>query len=495
MKRKRTSPPLSTAEITQLALEDHRRLLSPADFDLLLQELERPLISAIRTNPLKAGPQAIQDWAKTYGWQIRPVPYCPTGWWIPEALTAPAQPIEHRLGYYYIQDAASMLPVELFDLQPDPNQLILDMAASPGGKTTHLLSRSGDQSLVVANDSSLDRVTALRLVLQTWGAANTAVTSFPGEKFGGWFPETFDRILLDAPCSMQNLRSTDAHPMRPISTKERASLAQRQTRLLGSAFQALKTGGQLVYATCTLAPEEDEAVLDNLIQLYGTAVQIVNLDKKLPAPAPALSGDGNRSYHPSVTHAARLYPHRFGTSGFFCALLTKTEPVDNPGYTLPLRDLGRTGLERLRHRDSVALCDQLQQAFGYDYTPQMAAQRLALWQRNEQFFILPETWIQHFAEIPFQAVGLLLGENSPDGLIPSHEWLTRFAPQFERGRVTLNDTQSAAWMRGEDIQASFDAPQLASRIVAVFDEQERLLGRGRVFTSRLKNMLPRRVIY
>ena len=88
-----------------------------------------------------------------------------------------------------------MLPVELFDLKPDSDQLILDMAASPGGKTTHLISRSGDQSLVIANDSSPDRVTALRLVLQTWGAANTAVTNFPGEKFGGWFPETFDLWL------------------------------------------------------------------------------------------------------------------------------------------------------------------------------------------------------------------------------------------------------------------------------------------------------------
>ena len=495
MKRKKTTPPPSAADVTRLALEDHRRLLSDEEFNLLLQELEKPLYPAIRTNPLKAGPEAVRAWAGAYGWDLKPVPYCPTGWWINDTAAAPGQPMEHRLGFYYVQDAASMLPVELFDLEPDPNQLILDMAASPGGKTTHLVSRSGDQGLVVANDSSLDRVTALRLVLQTWGAANTAVTNFPGEKFGGWFPETFDRVLLDAPCSMQNLRSTDAHPMRPISARERTALARRQARLLASAFTALKTGGQLVYATCTLAPEEDEAVLDHLLQQYGDAFQILSLAKKLPAPAPGLAGDGSRSFHPDVVRAARLYPHRFGTSGFFCALLSKTRPVESPEYSLPLRDLAKTGLERLYPRESAAICAQLEQAYGFDYLKQMAFQNLALWSRGDQIYVLPEAWIQHFGEIPFQAVGQLLGDSGPDGLAVSHEWLTRFAPRFQDGRVVLDAAQSAAWMRGEDIQGSFSSPDHPAHIAAVFDQQARLLGRGRVFTGRLKNLLPRRVIY
>ena len=102
-----------------------------------------------------------------------------------------------------------MMPVELFNFDDVKNPLILDMAASPGGKTTHLVSRSADQGLVIANDSSRDRITALRLVMQSWGAVNIAATQYPGEKYGAWFPETFDRVLLDAPCSMQGLRDTE----------------------------------------------------------------------------------------------------------------------------------------------------------------------------------------------------------------------------------------------------------------------------------------------
>jgi hypothetical protein len=147
----------------------------------LVAELERPLYTAIRINPLKVDPQpALSGWIERYGWTVQPVPYCQHGYWITAARVSPSQTIEHRLGYYYIQDAASMLPVELFDFSGPDAPLMLDMAASPGGKTTHMIARSGDRGLVIANDSSPSRINALRLVLEQWGAVSPAVTRFPG---------------------------------------------------------------------------------------------------------------------------------------------------------------------------------------------------------------------------------------------------------------------------------------------------------------------------
>ena len=93
-----------------------------------------------------------------------------------------SQTIEHREGHYYIQDAASMLPVELFDFKNLEDPMILDMAASPGGKTTHLISKTGDHGLVIANDASRDRITALRLILQTWGGGANRGDAFPGRE-------------------------------------------------------------------------------------------------------------------------------------------------------------------------------------------------------------------------------------------------------------------------------------------------------------------------
>ena len=166
-----------------------------------------------------------------------------------------------------------MLPVELFELDQEA-PLILDLAAAPGGKTTHLVSRLQDHGLVLANDASAARLAGLRAALQSWGAINTAVTHYNGERFGGWYPGAFDAVLLDAPCSMENLSPAAGRSPRDISDRERAGLARRQLNLLSSAFQAVRPGGQVVYATCTLAPEEDEAVVDGLLHLYPGQAQV-----------------------------------------------------------------------------------------------------------------------------------------------------------------------------------------------------------------------------
>ena len=199
-KKKKQKPILSSEEILEQQMARFEPLLDGDEWRRLLSELHLPLYQAVRANPLKVDPrQAIEQLVKNYEWTIEQVPFCPTGWWVSSSAQPISHPIEHRLGEYYIQDAASMMPVELFDFDDVENPLILDMAASPGGKTSHLVSRSEDQGLVIANDSSRDRITALRLVMQSWGAMNIAATQYPGEKYGAWFPETFDRVLLDAP--------------------------------------------------------------------------------------------------------------------------------------------------------------------------------------------------------------------------------------------------------------------------------------------------------
>jgi 16S rRNA (cytosine1407-C5)-methyltransferase len=382
--------------------EQYRPLLSEEEFGRLAAALQKPLEPALRINPLKVDPrQALEDWKERYAWQVHRVPYCENGWWVSNHPAPISQTIEHRLGFYYIQDAASMLPVELFDWQAISKPLVLDMAASPGGKTTHLVSKTGDQGLVMANDSSRSRITALRLVLQTWGAASSVVTSFPGEKFGDWFPETFDRVLLDAPCSMHNLRSTDSHPVRPISDKERASLAARQAHLLASAFMAVKPGGQVVYSTCTLAPEEDEGVLQALLDRFPGAARVENVHQRLPVPAPGLATDGSTPFDPQVQQAVRLWPHLYDTSGFFAALITKLDSLDLPAQPPPSRALEKNGLEGLSGREMSMLERQLTDDFGYDLSSSLEKHDLSLWKRGGAIFAIPNPFIQGFRDFPF----------------------------------------------------------------------------------------------
>ncbi len=476
--------------------ERYLNLLPAGELDDLLVELERPLSSAVRANPLKVQPQeALQRWQAAYGWQVKPVPFCPTGWWVTEAAAPISSTVEYRMGEYYIQDAASMLPVELFDFDDLEAPLVLDMAASPGGKTTHLVSRTADRGLVIGNDSSAGRITALRLVLAGWGAVNTAVTRFPGESFGMWYADTFDRVLLDAPCSMQGLRSLESHPMRPISDGEHVRLAQRQSALLASALQAVKPGGQVVYSTCTLAPQEDEGVLDDVLRRFAGVVEVEDLHSKLPGLQPALQADGERHFDPAVQRAARLWPHRYGTAGFFAARLRKTGNIQGEKDQPPQRDWPKTGLTRLRGKEESVLLNWFNNQYGFDLVHVLEQQRLGLWQRQEQVFAIGETWLDLFAGLPYQNLGMLVGEQMPGGLLISHEWAARFARQFTAGRCTLNADQAAAWLRGQDCMqipaGSFERGQ----IVMVFDEQERCYGRGKVLADRLKNIFPRRLVY
>lgn len=490
-KKKRTPQQIPTSAPREIALARFQPLLSADDFTLLLAELDRPLYAALRANPLKCNIDTDPGaWAARYGWQIEPVPYCPAGRRVIHAETPISATPEHRLGFYYSQDAASMLPVELFNFDGKSAPLILDLAASPGGKTTHITARTGDRSLVIANDSSADRITALRIVLSTWGSINNAITHFPGEKFGAWFPETFDYVLLDAPCSMQGIRTTESHPMRAITEHEITALAARQARLLASAFRALRPGGQVVYSTCTLTPEEDEGVLDALLNQFPGAVQIGDLSHKLPVPAPALAGVEQRLFDPAVQGAARLWPHRYGTSGFFAALITKTASVSTTSQEPPARPLNGTGFEPL----PATLCRDLVQLFqddyGFDLNEILAAQDLSLWRRGTRFFAFPNAYINRFSQLPVQSLGLPLGDDRAGIFQLAHEWATRFGLQFQNGVVTLDEAQTLAWLRGEDLV--LPSAYANGTTLVVRDEFNRNLARGTVQAGRLKNLYPRR---
>jgi len=327
-------------------------------------------------------------------------------------------------------------------------------------------------------------------VLSTWGSINNAITHFPGEKFGTWFPETFDYVLLDAPCSMQGIRTTESHPMRAITEHEITALAARQARLLASAFQALRPGGQVVYSTCTLTPEEDEGVLDALLRQFPGAVQIEDLSRKLIMPAPALTGVEGRSFDPAVQGAARLWPHRYGTSGFFAALITKTASVSTTSQEPPARPLDGTSFEPLPAASTDELAQRFQDDYGFDLNAVLAAQDLSLWRRGTRFFAFPNAYLNRFSQFPVQSLGLPLGDDRSGKFQLAHEWAARFGLQFQNGVVTLDEAQTLAWLRGEDLplQAAYGDGD----ILVVRDEFNRNLARGRVQAGQLKNLYPKR---
>jgi len=497
MKRKHKNPinEVSPEQSLQESLNRFAPLLSAEEYSLLLDEVKKPLLTTLRVNPLKAAAGSMEDWQNRYHWQVQPIPYCETGYRVDDRDGTPvSQTVEHRLGYYYIQEAASMIPPELFDIDPADPGLTLDLAASPGGKTTHLIARGLDHGFVLANDSSQGRIPALRIVLQNWGAANSAICQFPGEKLGPWFQEVFDRALIDAPCSMQGLRTSDSHTSRPVTEKESLSLAKRQTALLTSALQAVKVGGQVVYSTCTLLPEEDEGVVDAILRRFGKSVHIVNVHTKLPVKAPGIVQNADTVYLPELEQSLRLWPHRLGTAGFFACLIEKTASLDLPTQDAPARPLSKAGFIPVPHEVEKLVSRQLMEQYGFDLAETLSEYHLSLMQRFEKVIAMPEKLLENFAQLPLEYAGLLLGELTDEGLTLSHEWVSRFGKLFKFGKVTLSQEQTEHWLRGEDCFDVLQPPVEKGRVIVVCRPDGLVIGRGKMLKDRLKNLLLRRLV-
>lgn len=463
-------------------------------YERATQAQARPLDVSIRVNTLKIEAQAaMEKWNPRYGWQSEPVPFCPSGFWLRSAESAPSSTLEHRLGYYYMQEAASMLPAELFNLEEMERPLILDMAASPGGKTIHLADRSRDRGFILANDASRGRLTALRIVLNNWGVINQAITCLPGEVLGTLYPEKFDAVLLDAPCSMQGLRASPSHKARSISVGEVEALAARQARLLESALKAVKCGGQVVYSTCTLTPQENEGVLAEVLGKCGRAVSVVDISTHLPQAAPGLRHFLDLEFPAEVERAARLWPHLFDSAGFFAAKLIKTDNLPPANTTQPIRSAKAPDLRRATPTEVQGITRLLEELYGFDLGEIIQTQALAVCELKGELWLLGEALLSHFKGLPWISSGMPLGKTLPQGWQPSHEFVSRFGDRFTRGLLILAEGYLLAWQRGEDIRPYSGERELRGKVCALRDESGRNLGRGKLLEDRLKNLLPTRI--
>jgi len=492
-KKKQTSPDATAPVSAAVLAEAYRDLLSDTEYQALIASLDQPLPPSFRVNPLKTTPDFIPNLIVKYGWQLEPIPFCPTGYRVlnaaPSALSAT---LEHKLGLYYIQEAASMLPVELFTTF-DPADLILDMAASPGGKTTHLVSRSGDHGLILANDSSQGRIQSLRFVLQNWGAVNYAVTRFPAERFGEWCPTVFDKILLDAPCSMQGLRTAESHHVRPVTSRESTQLSRRQRAMLSSAVHALRVGGEVVYSTCTLLPEEDEMVVDAILREFPAVLEVSDVQYRLPHPAPGLPHYQGVSFSDPVQRAVRLWPHRLDTAGFFACHMRKTAPIVSPSKPAPFRPLDQVSYHVFTSREEDAFCNGFIDNFGFDLADNLAAFGRTLVRHYEQVFIFPSMLLERFSGLPVQAAGMLLGEQTPEGFLPSQAWVSRYGAQCTRAVLRLDEVSTPAWLAGENLDLPAALPPQDNSYLVILDATGIPLGRAVRTPSGLKNLLRKRM--
>ncbi len=269
-------------------------------------------VQSVRVNPLKASakPEICGE----------PITWCEQGYNIATRYNGEQQREETENGTIYVQNAASWLPVIV--LNPRPNDIILDVCAAPGGKASHIQAVTNNQSKLTCNDNSKPRLMKLQRNMARLGATASYTLADATRLSRTFQPETYDKILLDAPCSGEGLMTLDDMKLFDSwSVAHIRRLSDLQKKILSESWQLLKPGGTLVYSTCTMAPEENEAVIDYFLR-KNLGATLETVDFPLENRIPALSSWNNKPFMNDLSPCLRLIPSKL-TEAFFVAKITK----------------------------------------------------------------------------------------------------------------------------------------------------------------------------
>ena len=304
----------------------------PADFVQIINDLlkgDAPLFwdaldsgspaHGLRVNPLKT---SLEEIKKNLPGMIHSLPWSNHGFSLQKAQDLGKHPY-HAAGLYYLQEPSAMVPVAVLD--PQPGEHVLDLCAAPGGKTTQIQTRMGNSGILIANDSNPRRVQALSRNLERWGARNSAVLCESPRRISEHLGDIFDRVLVDAPCSGEGRFRSDPGEIKKWSLEFSHRCCQIQDEILWFAANLVKSGGVLVYSTCTFNQDENEGTIARFIEKhpdftldpiqpvvgYSQGIQLEN--------APAIDFSGS----------VRIWPHETVGEGHFVALLRRSKSTSS----------------------------------------------------------------------------------------------------------------------------------------------------------------------
>ena len=276
--------------LPQTFIDKYTELLGPQEAADFLATFDQEPVSGFRTNPLKASQQDFPD----------PIPGMP---WSHYGKVS-GKSMAHATGLVYSQEPAAQLVGQV--AAPQPGMKVLDLAAAPGGKSTHLLSYMDNKGVLVSNEISAKRSKILVENLERFGAQNVVVTNESADRLAKVFSGYFDLIVLDAPCSGEGMFRKQPDATQYWDASYPASCARLQREILEDAIKMLAPGAHLVYSTCTWSPEENEDIVAWLLEEFPLELEQV----------PLINGMVEGIDFPET---ARMYPHRFKGEGQFVA--------------------------------------------------------------------------------------------------------------------------------------------------------------------------------
>ena len=421
-------------------------LLGEAESEKLFAEIENgAAVRSFRVNPIKA---TVADFEGS-GQNIdrAPLPF-PDGAYYTEEKNPGRLPCHHS-GMIYMQDPSAMATVHATDICSGAR--ILDSCSAPGGKTTQLSALAGDFGLVVANEYEAKRCRILQSNVERLGCRNTVVVNLDTAVLAETYPDTFDVVLCDAPCSGEGMFRKNELAISEWSPENVTMCAERQREILANVAKCVSRGGKLIYSTCTFSLEENEMNVAWFLDTFED-FELCSVKSELEAvtsPGICIEGCGY-----DMTKTRRFYPHVSKGEGQFISVLKRREGhLDERPCEMSKRDKKKKLPQEKKSREELELLAEAKAFLSENLEDDFAnGARLELIALGGKVYLKPEIGLPAYGVF---AAGVCVGEMVGRRFAPHHQLFSAFGQHFLR-RVVLkgDDAEVLNYLKGLEISVS-----------------------------------------
>lgn len=444
----------------------YQDLLGDIESTHFFDSFESPVEKGFRINPAK------RDLIRPLVPTEDPIDYVTNGYF----GTIDGHSIAHTSGGVYSQEPSAMYVGAV--VAPKPGDVVLDLCAAPGGKSTHIGSQMQGQGLLVANEINYKRAKILAENVERFGLKQTIVTNETPEHLAEVWPQTFDKVLVDAPCSGEGMFRKDPDAMSYWQADYPATCATRQKEILKSALKLLKPGGQLIYSTCTFAPEEDEQVMAWVLAQYpefelAAIKQYPGMRSGNPAWA-----DGN----PQLSRTIRLWPHLLRGEGHFIARL-QSKAKAAPKSAGKAKKHAKHKTNALSKVQQALVKQTLESTF---VEPVIEPSRL--WLQGDHLHELPAVKLD-LTQVKILRNGLNVGTFKKQRLTLDHDLALSLAPKSFKLKYEVSAEDYKRYRHGEVL--TLKTPLAAQKSFGLLTYQGLGFAIGNFVGTQIKNFYPK----
>lgn len=407
-----------------IEFENRMKTLLGDEFEAFKNSFNEPPVRAFRVNTDKI---SLEDFRKINPFKSEKIPYVENGFYFD--FDGIGNHPYHHAGMIYVQEPAAMVPVESIEINPEWK--VLDLCAAPGGKSSQIKNKLGEKGVLVSNEIVPSRCKILTGNIERMGFKNVVTTCMHPQKLAKEFPNTFDMIMVDAPCSGEGMFRKEEIAIDEWSPENVKMCAERQAEILDCAVKMLRSGGYIVYSTCTFSLEENEMTVDNFLMRHTDFEICSTTERVRENTADGISFDGCKCEN--INYARRCYPHKTKGEGQFVAVLKhKGDTFDYSSVMQSTEKLDRVLIDFLN--DTLRTYDE---------------NNVKIYNGNPVYFT-PNFTVRKGSAF---SCGVTIGEIRKNYIQPHHQFFMAMGKDFKRKiQLSANSDEIKKYLHGEEFE-------------------------------------------